>query len=330
MRHALGDEKLKSGEKLDIECVLAPDGEMRERIEPFLAHKPPQYIGHIQAAFAGACGALETRFYVGLIGNEMVGNIMTVETAGIGIFGHVHTASHHRRKGICSAIMRRQMEDFRRRNGHVLLLGTGYQSAAYNIYQAHGFTDLPLGRPGLMRYDTSGSPETARALLTSEPAKYISAEWRHWPLAALLASEPGEPWLRSVEFDLRGVGLLEGPFSKFLYDARDRTDIHAAVAEARNGMVVAVATVRPESRWRGDTALLDLFAHPSVNTETLVDMLTELPFPAGRAHCYTDARSTRISAALEAVGFSREAKLAGLLRDGSERRDVWLYARRAL
>ncbi len=128
MRTTLAVETLKTGEQLTIECVLPPETSREAQIRPFLAHKPPHYREHIETALAGGCDDLETRFYVGLLQDEIVGNIMTVEANGIGILGHVHTRDTQRRKGICDAIMWHQMEDFRRRNGQVLLLGTGYQS----------------------------------------------------------------------------------------------------------------------------------------------------------------------------------------------------------
>ena len=141
MRNVMASVTLKSGETMQIEHVLAPDSERESQIRPFLGHKGPHFGGHITASFEGNCDTLETHYYIGLIGDEMVGNIMTVESNGTGILGHVHTLESHRRKGICSHIMTYQMEDFRARNGRVLLLGTGYQRPPYYIYASFGFRD---------------------------------------------------------------------------------------------------------------------------------------------------------------------------------------------
>ena len=91
MKTTIDTEILKSGEALEIAHVIPPDAENGGQIRPFLGHKPANYLAHIDAAFEGKCDGLETRFYVGLLDGEMVGNIMTVETGGIGILGHVHT-----------------------------------------------------------------------------------------------------------------------------------------------------------------------------------------------------------------------------------------------
>jgi GNAT superfamily N-acetyltransferase len=317
-------ERLKTGEVMQIACVQTPDAECAAQIRPFLAHKPPGYQGHIEAAFADRCDALETRFYIGLIDGQMVGNIMTVETDGVGIFGHVHTRQDQRRKGICSHIMRHQMEEFRRRGGHVLLLGTGYQSPAYRIYESFGFRDWKIGRPGCMRYDADGEGEFERRFFAPAPNRPAQARWKHWPLAALLAAVPTEVSLRSLAFEMWGVSLLEGPYSHFLhaYGAD-----HAAMLESETGAVVGVATCIPDRRWRGDVNLLDLFAHPNTGRSDLAALLRALPVPAARTQCCADPRDAEKIAALEAVGFRREAVLPNQFRDGDVWRDAWLYGK---
>src|SRR5207247_962260 len=84
---------LRTGESLTIACVIAPDDTREAQIRPFLAHKPPHYREHIEAAFRGQCDSLETRFYLGLLDGEMVGTMMKVETGGVGIFGQGHPRS---------------------------------------------------------------------------------------------------------------------------------------------------------------------------------------------------------------------------------------------
>ena len=327
MRQALATETLTTGERLVIECVQPPDPDRAIQIEPFLAHKPTHYRGHIAAAFACGCDDLETRFYIGLVNGEMVGNIMTVEAQGVGIFGHVHTRQDQRRKGICAHIMRHQMADFRRREGHVLLLGTGYQSVAYNIYHSFGFRDWEYGRPGLMRYVAPEEPDFEAGFLASPPARAVEARWQHWPLAALLASTPNsDVFLRSLAFDLWGTGLLEGPFCRLLHE-RDRPGAAAAVLEAENGAVLAVATCAPDPRWRQDVVLLDLFSHASVAPEALADLLHALPLPVGRLQCYADPNDATKIAALEAAGLRQEAVVPRQFRAGTEWRDALLYGR---
>lgn len=326
----MATETLKTGEALQIEHVLAPDATREAQILPFLGHKPPDYRGHIEAAFAGECGDLETHFYIGLLDGEMVGNVMTVETHGVGIFGHVNTREDQRRKGICQSIMRHQMEDFRQRGGHILLLGTGYQSAPYWIYHSFGFRDLPGGRPGQMRYGREEEPDFEAQWLTPASVKPVPADWKHWPQVALLGSVAAGAYLRSLTLPLWGVSVLEGSYIHFLQtwcgaDGQGRS----AVLEAETGAVLAMATLIPDRRWHGDVGLLDVFAHVAVRAEAIAELIESLGPWAGKVQCYADPRDASKIGALEQLGFRREAVLTDQFREDDDRHDAWLYARRA-
>jgi GNAT superfamily N-acetyltransferase len=327
MHTEITTETLKTGETLHIECVTAPDAEREEQIMPFLGHKGGPWQKHITDSFAGQCDGLETRYYIGLLDGQMVGNIMTVESHGVGILGHVHTRSDQRRKGIASSIMQHQMEDFRRRNGHVLLLGTGYQSAAYWIYHQFGFRDLEGASPGTMRYAVE--PDFESRFFAPAPGRPEPATWRHWPLVALLSSVPGPSYLRSLALDVWGVHLLEGPYCRFMAETSGRPDTRAAVLAAENGAVTAMATCLPDSRRHGDGQLLDLFAHPNARRDDLAALLRSLPLPDAPMQAYAEPRDTEKVAALEACGFQRTAVLPEQYRDGATWQDVWLYARRS-
>jgi GNAT superfamily N-acetyltransferase len=327
MRTEIAVETLKSGETLTIERVLPPDETRNAQIRPFLGHKPPNYLAHIHAALAGACDGLESYFYLGLLNGEVVGNIMTVESGGVGILGHVHTREDQRRKGICTAIMRHQMADFRQRGGHALLLGTGYQSAAYHIYASFGFRDWEIGHPGLMRYDNPDDPDFAAHYFAPAPSRPAPAQWKHWPLVSLLAAVPSEVYLRSLTLPLWGVNLLEGPYCQFMAVHRARETTRAAALESETGAARAMATCVPDSRWAGSVRLLDVFAHPNVTGAELAGLLEALPLPDEKTHAYADPRDTAKIAALEQTGFRRQTVLPEQFREGETWRDAWLYVR---
>ena len=158
MYTTFGSEVLKSGERLEVGVVTAPDAEFGDAIQRLLVHKGPEWALHMGATLRGETDMLETRFYVGLLDGAPVANVMTVESKGIGILGHVFTRPAQRRKGICQAVLRRLMDDFRLRGGSVLLLGTGYESPAYWIYHSFGFRSLKGGLCATMR------PEPKRSI----------------------------------------------------------------------------------------------------------------------------------------------------------------------
>jgi hypothetical protein len=328
MRESLGTETLKTGEQLHIERVLAPDAEREGHILPLLGHKPPHYMAHLKGAFADTCDSLETRFYGGILDGQVVGNIMTVEANGVGILGHVYTVESQRRKGICQAIMRHQMDDFRNRNGHVLLLGTGYQSAAYWIYHSFGFRDLPGGHPGLMRYLRADEPDFLTRFFTPASGHPVPARWRHWPLVALLASLPDLPYLRSLTFGAWGVNLMEGPYCRFRHQWGDDPRANAAVLETETGAVAGIATLVPEGRWPG-LLLLDVFAHPQTAPADVASLIRALRSQPGKTVCYAEPQDALKITVLEQSGFRREAILPGQFSKDEQWQDVWLYSRRS-
>lgn len=327
MRESLVTETLKTGEQLHIECVLAPDAEREAQVLPLLGHKPPHYMAHLKSAFADACDSLETRFYIGVLDDQIVGNIMTVEADGVGILGHVYTVESQRRKGICQAIMRNQMDDFQKRGGHELLLGTGYQSAPYWIYHSFGFRDLPGAHPGIMSYQRENEPDFPDNFFAPASARPTPVRWRHWPLLALLASLPDLPYLRSPTLGVWGATLLEGPYCRFRHQWGDELATRAAVLETETGKVMGIATLVPEGRWPG-LQLLDVFVHPQTAPADIASLIHSLPPQPGKTVCFVEPQDATKITALEQNGFQREAVLPGQFREGELWHDVLLYSRR--
>jgi hypothetical protein len=314
---------------MQIEHVFSPDELRDPQIRPFLGHKPPNYLHHLDSAMAGECDDLQTHFYIGVIDEEVVGNIMTIEANGVGIFGHVNTRADQRRKGICSQIMERQMEDFRAREGRVLLLGTGYQSAAYNIYASFGFKDWKVGRPGMMRYDNPEDPNFEEHFFAHSPTQPVPARWKHWPLVSLIAHiHQPDVYLRSLLFEIFGVQLLEGAYCKYMQEHNPNPEASAFVLESSTGAVVACVTRVPDRRWLGQVNLLDLFYHENFTRYDLIPLLEALPPTSKPTQCWVDPRDHEKNAALERVGFRRSAVVSRQFhQEEGHWRDAWLYAK---
>ena len=113
----IADEKLKTGENMEIGVVMAPDEDHFGSMMELLHHKGPPWLTHVERALKGDITGLEPRFYIGALNGQAIANIVTVEYNRTGIFGHVFTRPEHRRKGACTLVMGHQMEDFRQRGG---------------------------------------------------------------------------------------------------------------------------------------------------------------------------------------------------------------------
>jgi len=322
MYERLGEQTLQSGERLEIGVVTAPDETFAARIEDVLHHKGPEWRTHIHNTLRGETDQLETRFYLGLLDDQPVGNVMTVERHGVGIFGHVFTRPEHRRKGVCRAIMQRQMQHFRQRGGHVLILGTGFESPPYWIYHSFGFRSL---QGGFMRYAVEPDYAFEERWFAPGPAQVVAAAWRHWPLVAHLASVPGPEFLRSVAWKVYGIGNLEGPFVSFMHNRLHGEPVQAVMLETEPGAVAGCATLYPLPHWH-NVWLVDVFTHPNF-TDRMADLIRGLPPPSGKLVAYADTEAADKAAALESCGFEREGMLRDLLRTDDLLRDVWVYGR---
>ncbi|MGD8238366.1 MAG: hypothetical protein PVH68_07440, partial [Armatimonadota bacterium] len=108
MHERLDVVTLKSGEGMEVVRVTAPDARFRDRVLPFLGHKGEPWEWPLRLALDAdpAVADLSTHFYLGLVGDTVVGNITHVEKLErpVGILQHVFTPPEQRRKGICTAL----------------------------------------------------------------------------------------------------------------------------------------------------------------------------------------------------------------------------------
>lgn len=327
MERALGTVRLRDGRQAELLVVEAPDAGRRDEILALLAHKGPEWQVHLHEALAGRTNALETRWYLAEVQGELVANAMTVERHGVGILGHVFTREAFRQRGLCNAVLGALMEDFRSRNGRALVLGTGYESVAYRIYESFGFRSL---RGGFMEYLAEPREEFDAEWFGPGDAETVPARWEHWPLVAMLAARPAGYGLRSVAWGLRDISNLEHPYCTFMGQVMKR-EAAGAVAVTGAGAVVACATVTPfvpgggRDPW-AETWLVDAFAH-SLHTYKLEATIAGLPRLKGKHVAFVPAADETAVAAFLANGFVREGLCRGLVADEPLRRDVVLLGR---
>jgi hypothetical protein len=324
MYNKLAETTLKTGEPMEVGVITAPDAAHAEEIQGFLVHKPGNFKWHIERCVVEPLDALETRFYVGKVDGKIITNIMTVEHRGIGILGHVFTTPAQRRKGACKGVMAHQMEDFRRRSGEALYLGTGYNSHPYHIYNSFGFESV-YPDSGFMEYyaveDFEGNYFASSHLHTKD------VEWHDWPKVTALTGIVGGDYLRSIAWGIYGPTNFEGSFLGVKHDLEDGETYHdAKLLETDSGGIVGLATVTWDRRWRPHTAVLDLFAHPNF-WESASLLLSAIDLPDAKIQCYVEAGSAEKAEVLESAGFYHEATLKDQIQHDGEGVDVLVFAR---
>ena len=324
MYNILGNTILKTGQQMEVGVINAPDETHSNEIMKFLGHKPGIFKWHIEMCVQESMDELETRFYVGKVEDKIITNIMTVEHSGIGILGHVFTLPEERRKGACKGAMAFQMEDFRQRNGHALYLGTGYNSHPYHIYHSFGFESV-FPESGFMKYHVNSDFE--ESYFSPTPVQTKSIEWSDWAKITALCSITKGDVLRSLKWRVYGPINFEGGFLSFKQDLEKEDVYHdAKLLISAGGAVVGCATVSRDTRWRQESAVLDIFFHPNFAADAS-KLLSSLTFPDSKVQCYLDHTSEKKAAVLEDAGFTCEGRFKNQFIYDEKHYDVLVFGR---
>lgn len=347
----IADKTLCTGESLEIGVVLAPDDhhapdddpapddayaldhlapiDHAPLVRPILAHKSSNEQWHLDQVFAGRVGPLDTRFYLGRLKDRSVCNIMVSEHDGIGILSHVYTAPEHRRKGIARLVMTDQMADFKARNGRYLTLSTGYGTHPYYLYHGFGFRSV-VPESGHMKYMGNATFEAKHFRVDEDSeVQVIPGDWKHWPSLNVLCAQAGPPYVRNVGLGHIGPRMFEGAYLGLMKQTGEEEDVQVRLVVTEHGVVAGYATLVPDTRWRGETALLDLTVHSAFKAQ-LKALLESFALPAGhKVLCHVEPDDSSKIAALEGAGFVCEATLRQQYKAAGNVLDVEVYARYA-
>ena len=249
---------------------------------------------------------VDAYFYILHRGGIPFANMSTVETRGVGIFGHVYTRPEDRRKRAATELMRVMMDHFRRRDGRALYLGTGYDSHPYHIYRAHGFEGLEP-HSGYMDYHTTSRDAFEAGYFAKGPAEAAALDWRDWPASTALFTGGFPGVTRCAGMRIFGRQSTESPLLPFIRDACTRRE------DGRNARVQVMrqretAAVTGLAMWSSDSlwprsCVVDVYCHPHF-WDRSQDLLGALSLPdAERYLAYCDAGFEPKAEALSRAGF---------------------------
>jgi GNAT superfamily N-acetyltransferase len=300
MDQLLSTTVLKEGTAVTVHLVMPPEASLAYKMHSFLKHKGMPWQMHWLEAFAGRCDCLETRFYLLMIEGEPISNIMTVETCGIGILGHVFTRPAWRGRGAASILMRVVCDDFASREGTALYLGTGYDSVPWRLYRKYGFEGF-IPNAGLMQWIRR--PQRLDAMFGPEGLTVRPVCWGDWPLLHCLFVQEGNDVVKNIALRRFGQADMEGGFLALQERMRANAEMKVAVATNAAGMTVAFGTATPLDAMFTDYVLVDLFAHPAA-VAALGSLLEALHLPKDKPLlALVDESSSRRRRALESAGF---------------------------
>lgn len=337
----LGTAHLSSGETLHCGVVQTPDSQWGPRLIPFLKHKHPMWRSHIATSFERALDALETRFYVGTLGDPAGSIVTVVMVAGaqrpggrVGLLGYVFTSPEHRGKGAYTALMSHQMEDCRRLGFVILTLTTARDSTAWRIYERFGFRADHPTTSGRMRW--LAHPAAIPTWFSPGPLTIHPLAWDDWPalnVTAVQVPTGEEDPPRSWAFYLPDHGTAEGTFSGVLpawaqlFGKRPRElPTHAVTLRSQTGAVAGWLIVLPDPLSFGGARLVDLYLHPAFHhiPETLVTALQEIPADTPLTAYLADPTGYR-ARALARAGFHAAATLPAWLSQEARTWDVHAF-----
>ncbi|MGQ9732136.1 MAG: GNAT family N-acetyltransferase [Candidatus Zipacnadales bacterium] len=310
---------------MNILRVTCPDEEFRERILAFLAHKGAEWQVPMRENLRAELEGLRQHFYIGVIGEEIVGNASSIEALDrpVGLLQHVFTPPERRRQGICSQIIHTYVHDFDARGGRAAYLHTDYNSPAYHIYKSAGFVGY-LNTGTMERFPDRNFHEDFWA---ARPVIVRNTKWSDWALLEALFGTVEGWYLRSIAFRQWGRSGYEEEYVRLRKGLEEGQVCEAKVLEAENGAIVGLATISRNQLFKGDTWLLDFFLHPHFVEQGGV-LLSALNLELDtKIQCYTESSQPQKDALLKAAGFTLEATFPNQVRKGETWLSVNVYAK---
>lgn len=255
---------LRDGEKVEAGVVKGPDAEWAPRLEPLLRHKGEPWNWQVTQVLTRQLD-LEPYFYILHRNGDPFANIMTVEAAGVGVFGHVYTEPADRRKGASSQLMALQMSHFAHREGKALFLGTDYNSVAYKMYQRFGFESLEP-QDGYMAYYATTEAQFNAEFYAPVSVAIEPLSWAHWPAMQPLFTGSWPGVVRFAAGGVNGRALIEQEPLPLIASNRVRLLAGEApgsvvMRNCHSQAVVGFAALSSHPMWP-EMDLLDMHCHP--------------------------------------------------------------------
>jgi len=258
---------------------------------------------------------------------------MLVEARGIAIFGHVWTVPEERRKGAADIIHHHLMEDFKKRGGRAMYLGTGYDTHPYHLYAKHGFQGVEP-KSGYMFWFANGQQAFESDVFATGAVRMEPLGLEHWPTLPALAMMKHPARVRIAGMNVLNVVSTEGGALAYLSEmAAAATEKRTAARRAwvavseKSGVPVAIAAVAPEAIFEKQGDLLDVFCAPGFEAE-LPKLVQKLELdPARGLAAYADPLWSAKRDVLRACGLQQAGTIKRFLQTPDGAVDVNVFSR---
>lgn len=244
----------------------------------------------------------------------------------VGSIHRVFTNPYYRHRGLARRLLARACEQFGANGGELLMLNTGWDTSAYQLYQEFGFREIrrdPWSDGVLMGRTMGGQSMTDWAesyFATSDQVKIVQLDGRHWAPLMLLCNQPYPHLIHHYALGILGDWAVDGRFLN-LFEVLESGKGFAVGLQTSAGALVGMATLVPfldlwqVASYQRHIRLVDVWVHPNFAQHTQY-LLRELmiwahPLADDVQHLmsYVETRRTEFCDALTAESFKSVARL---------------------
>jgi GNAT superfamily N-acetyltransferase len=216
-------------------------------------------------------------FYVALDGTIPVAALDLSSSRAdirVGCIHRVFTNPYYRHRGLARRLLTRACEQFGSSGGELLMLNTGWDTSAHQLYQEYGFREMrrdPWSEGVLMGRTMNGSAMSTWSEAYFQPTdqvKVVQLDARHWAPLMLLCNQPYSHLVHHYALGILGDWAVDGRFLN-LFEVLESGKGYAVGLQTAAGALVGLATLVPSldlwqvASYQRHIRLVDVWLHPN-------------------------------------------------------------------
>lgn len=244
----------------------------------------------------------------------------------VGCIHRLFTNPYYRHRGLARRLLARAVEQFRADGGEMLMLNTGWDASAHQLYLEFGFQEMrrdPWSDGVLMGRTMDGTPLADWCQRYFEPTDQVNTvplDGRHWAPLMLLCNQAYPHLVHHYALGILGNWAVDGRLLN-LFEVLESGRGLAVGLQTVDGALAGLATLVPfldlwqVASYQRHVRLVDVWMHPNFSgyaRQLLHELLARAqPLSEEVQHmlAYVERGRTELCAALQAEAFDHVASL---------------------